>query len=123
MAGAQIVVLELLAGNPSRATTWPLIALAGFTIVGWNGAYYALLAERAGPARVGRASGTMLVFIFAGSVVVPPVLGVLVDSLDSWRPLWAICGGVVALGAGVLWFGLRGIAPAAGLVVRSEATP
>src|SRR5205814_8108408 len=73
MAAVQALALELLATNPGHAAVWPLVALAGFTIVGWNGAYYALLAERAGAAGVGRASGDVLVFIFAGSVALPPL--------------------------------------------------
>ncbi len=122
MAALQVVALELLAGTPNRALAWPLVALAGFTIVGWNGAYYALLAEIAGPAGVGRASGETLVLIFAGSVVCPPLLGVLVDSLGSWRPLWAVSGGIVAMGATALVVGLRGQGGTALVAAPGEST-
>ena len=123
MTGAQLAALELLAGNPGRTAVWPLVALAGFTIVGWNGAYYALLAEQVGPARVGRASGDVLVFIFAGSVVLPPLYGVLVDSAGAWRPMWAVAGGVVGLAGLILWAGLRETGLAHSLATNPEGAP
>jgi MFS family permease len=123
MTGAQLAGLELLAGNPGRAEIWPIIALAGFTIVGWNGAYYALLAEQSGPARVGRASGDVLAFIFAGSVVLPPLYGVLVDSAGAWRPMWAVAGGVAGLAGLTLWAGVRESPLAPSLATNPEGVP
>jgi MFS family permease len=108
MAGLQVIALELLAAFPARALVWPLVGFAGLTVVGWNGAFYGLVAETAGPGYVGQVSGQTLVLIFAGSVVFPPLLGALVDSVNSWRPLWAICGGMVAVGALALRIGLPG---------------
>jgi MFS family permease len=108
MAGLQVAALEVIALAPARALVWPLVALAGVTVVGWNGAFYGFVAEAAGPGNVGQVSGQALVWIFGGSVVLPPLLGVLVDALGSWRPLWAICGAVVGLGAVVLRLGFMG---------------
>ncbi len=107
MAAMQIVALELLAVLPVQAAVWPMIGLAGLSVVGWNGAFYGLVAETAGPGRLGQATGRALVLIFAGSVIFPPLLGALVDAVDSWRLLWALCGGLVAIAAIVLWTGLR----------------
>jgi MFS family permease len=107
MAAMQIVALELLAVVPVQAAVWPMIGLAGLSVVGWNGAFYGLVAETAGPGRIGQATGRALVLIFAGSVVFPPLLGALVDAVDSWRLLWAVCGCLVAIAAVVLWAGLR----------------
>jgi MFS family permease len=123
MAGLQVTALTLLACVSSSALAWPLVALAGITVVGWNGAFYGLLAETAGPGSVGRVSGRVLIFIFAGSVVFPPLLGALVDSVGSWRPLWAVCGGMVALGAVVLGVGLHGRTTGALVPVTTESTP
>ena len=123
MTAAQLVGLELLAGNPGRTVVWPIIALTGFTIVGWNGAYYALLADQAGPARVGRASGDVLAFIFAGSVVLPPLYGVLVDSAGAWRPMWAVAGAVSGLAGLTLWASLRESPLAPSLATNSEGVP
>jgi MFS family permease len=108
MAALQVAALALLATVSLRALAWPLVALAGTMVIGWNGAFYGLLAETAGAGNVGRVSGGVLIFIFGGSVVFPPLLGALVDTAGSWRPLWATCAGMVALGALVLGAGVRG---------------
>jgi MFS family permease len=121
MASMQVAALELLALVPARAAVWPLVGLAGLSVVGWNGAFYGLVAETAGPGRIGEVSGRALVLIFAGSVVFPPLLGALVDAVDSWRPLWAVCGGMVAVAAVVLRTGLRGSSELALAPVATES--
>ena len=111
MVSLALAALALLASNPGSAAMWPLIAVSGFAIVGWNGAYYALVAERAGPGQVGRASGDALFFVFAGAVAVPPLLGLLADATGSWQSLWAAAATSVALAGVALWAGLRVAAP------------
>jgi MFS family permease len=123
MAAVQVVALEFLALVPVSAAAWPMVGLAGLSVVGWNGAFYGLVAERAGPGRIGLVTGRTLVLIFAGSVVFPPLLGALVDAVNSWRPLWALCGGLVAIAATVLWAGLRGPSESALESVPSQITP
>lgn len=95
-------LLAALAGGAGRVALWPIIAVLGLALVGWNGAYHALVAERAGPGRIGKASGNALVFVFAGAVVLPPLLGLLGDALDSWPALWGIEAAVIVLAAFVL---------------------
>ena len=99
--------LAALASGIGEPMVWPIVAVCGFAIVGWNGAYFALLAEQAGPGRVGRVSGEALVFVFAGPVVVPPALGLLVDSTGSWQAMWGAAAVAVAVSASVLWAVLR----------------
>jgi MFS family permease len=111
MASLALASLALFASDPGSTAMWPLIAVSGFAIVGWNGAYHALVAERAGPGRVGRASGDALVFVFGGAVVVPPLLGLLADATGSWQPLWAAAAAGVAVAGVTLWAGLRVAAP------------
>ena len=111
MSSLALASLALLASDPGSAAIWPLIAVTGFAIVGWNGAYHALVAERAGPGGVGRASGDALFFVFAGSVAVPPLLGLLADATGSWQPLWAAAAAGVAVAGVTLWAGLRVVAP------------
>ena len=111
MASLALASLALLASDPGSAAIWPLIAVSGFAIVGWNGAFYAFVAERAGPGQVGRASGEALSFVFGGAVAVPPLLGLLADATGSWQSLWAASATGVALAAGALWAGLRVVAP------------
>jgi MFS family permease len=111
MACLALVSLALLASDPGAAAIWPVVAVSGFAIVGWNGAYHALVAERAGPGKVGRASGEALFFVFGGSVAVPPLLGLLADATGSWQALWAVAAAAVGLAGVGLWAGLRVVAP------------
>ena len=52
MSCLALVSLALLASDTVTAV-WPVVAVSRFAIVGWNGAYHGLVAERAGPGRVG----------------------------------------------------------------------
>ena len=106
VAAVSSALLATLASGVGPTALWPVVAGVGLALIGWNGAYHALLADRAGPGKVGRASGDALVFVFAGSVVLPPLLGLLADSVDSWRPLWAAEAGFVAVSGVVLWAAL-----------------
>jgi len=108
IAGVSAVLLGLLASGLGKPMLWLVISLTGLVLVGWNGAYHALVADRAGPGRIGRASGEALVFIFGGSVVLPPLLGLLADSTDSFAPLWGTAAGLVAAAGVTLWGALRG---------------
>lgn len=108
LAGIGAICLVALAAGVRGLLLWLVLAIAGIAIVGWNGAYYALIADRAGAGGLGRASANSLVFIFGGSVVVPPLLGLSVDLSGSWRPFWAIAAAGVLLAGAALWIGLRG---------------
>ena len=124
LAGAGSLCLAALAAGVRGPLMWLTIGAAGIVIIGWNGAYYALIADRAGAGGLGRASANSLVFIFAGTVVVPPLLGLTVDLWDSWRPFWGIAAGAVLLAGAVLWVGLRGrelSAVSTGLQAESRA--
>jgi MFS family permease len=107
LTATSVACLAALGGGVSGPTLWFVLAVAGIAIVGWNGAYYALIADRAGAAGLGRASANALVFIFAGSVVMPPLLGLIVDLSGSWVPFWAVTAALVACAGVVLRVGLR----------------
>ena len=92
-----VACLAVLGGGVSGPALWVVLAFTGVTVVGWNGTYYALIADLAGPSGIGRASATALIFIFAGSVVMPPLLGLLVDTSGSWVPFWAVSAALVAV--------------------------
>ncbi|MDX6655188.1 MAG: hypothetical protein QOH18_2829 [Solirubrobacterales bacterium] len=76
-----------LALLPSGMTIWPCVALVGFANIGWNGVYMTLVAETAPSGRIGRVSGSSLRVVFAGAVVVPPLLGVVADTA-GWTAAW-----------------------------------
>jgi MFS family permease len=115
LVGASVIaaaMLALLAGGIRGAGIWPVAALTGAALVGWNGAFHALVAQRAGPGGIGRLSGEVMAVVFAGQVCLPPLLGFLSEALDSWMLLWASAAAVVALAAAVLWAGTRVSMPA-----------
>jgi ACS family hexuronate transporter-like MFS transporter len=87
-----------LALVPSGALIWPCVALVGFANIGWNGVYMTLVAEAAPSGQIGRVSGSSLRVVFAGAVVVPPLLGLVADS-SGWTAAWLGACGLAALAA------------------------
>jgi MFS family permease len=116
-------MLVLLAAGVGGAVLWPIVAATGLALVGWNGAYHALVTDRAGIGRVGRAAGEAMAFVFSGTVVLPPLLGLVSQATDSWSLLWALGAGLVVAAAAILWLGLRdrGAKAAATALRRAEA--
>ena len=106
-SAVSVVTLALLASGLPDAALWPVVAVTGAALVGWNGAFHALLAERAGPGRLGRASGEVMAFVFSGAVAIPPALGAISQATDSWSILWAAAAALAALAAFGLRLGLR----------------
>jgi MFS family permease len=106
-SGVAVAMLSLLAAGMPGAALWPIAGATGAALVGWNGVFHALLAERAGPGSLGRASGEVMAFVFSGAVVIPPALGAISEGTSSWTALWALAAGLAALAAIVLRLGLR----------------
>ena len=102
-----LICLAVIATGVEGPALWVVLAITGTTVIGWNGAYYALIADRAGTQGIGRASASALIFIFAGSLTVPPLLGLSVDATDSWTPFWVIAAVLVALAGVALRLMLR----------------
>ena len=100
-------MLALLAVGVEGAGVWPIAAVTGATLVGWNGAFHALIADRAGPGGLGRSSGEVMTLVFGGSVCLPPLLGLVSERLNSWAFLWALAAGLVGVAGLALWGGLR----------------
>lgn len=103
IAATSLVALLALASGVGGPFVWVAAAAAGLSLIGWNGAYNALLADLAGAGRVGRASGDALVFLFAGVVVLPPFFGFVSDATAAWWTLWLANAGAVAVAGGALW--------------------
>jgi MFS family permease len=104
-----VVALVAIAAGVHGAALWAVIALVGFCSIGWNGVYMALLTDRAGDVNLGRATGRGLMFLYVGVALVPPLLGVLQDSLRSWSVMWAVAGALVLMAASILALGPRTI--------------
>lgn len=68
---------------------WASLVVVGFCGVGWNGVYLALVADRATLSTLGRATGSALLFLYAGVAVLPPLFGALFETIDSWPGTWS----------------------------------
>ena len=102
IAAALVATLgcALLAADLPVAAVWPIVALTGAALIGWNGAFLGIIADRAQRGTVGSASGKVMTIVFGGSVVVPPLFGYISQLADSWEVLWAlvaVCTAVAAL--------------------------
>ena len=90
---AALVILPLVEGGVG---VWPLLFVLGFCCIGWNGVWIATAAESVPPTSVGRATSMVLIFAFAGGIVLPPLFGELVDGTGSWLVTWSIGAAAVA---------------------------
>jgi MFS family permease len=81
----------LLFATPHRAPVWvfvALAALAGFALIGYQGLWITLLAEMAGPRRVGAATGFAVTFTQMAISLTPPVFGLIADVAGTYRAVW-----------------------------------
>lgn len=88
-----LVIVALVEGHVS---IWPILFVLGFCSIGWNGVWIATAAESVPPTSVGRATSVVLIFAFAGAVLLPPAYGELVDRASSWPTTWIVAAAVVA---------------------------
>jgi MFS family permease len=99
-AGAGAALDALVAAPPWAL--WPVLAVLGFCAAGWNGVYHAMVADGAPPDRAGRASAVALFFVYAGSIALPPALGLLASGGSSWSATWLATAAVaVVAGCGL----------------------
>jgi MFS family permease len=74
-----------------------LAAFAGFALIGYQGLWITLVAEMAGPRRVGAATGFAVTFVQAAIALTPPLYGLVADVSGSYRAIWAALVGVLLL--------------------------
>ena len=76
---------------------WVVVAaLAGFALIGFQGLWVTMIAEAAGPARAGAATGFGITFVAAGIAASPPLYGLVADLTGSYRAIWAALAIVLA---------------------------
>jgi MFS family permease len=94
--------LALLALDGDGATLWAALLVVGCCSIGWNGVYLALVADGTREGRLGRATGSALVYLYAGVVLLPPLFGLVVDALGSWPASWVVAAaGALVAAAGI----------------------
>lgn len=85
--GATIVLL-LLPPRAPVAAVLGVAALTGVTLIGYQGVWMAMLAESAGPARVGAATGFALTFTVTAITISPPLYGLAADLAGTYSAVW-----------------------------------
>ena len=96
--GGAVATAAIMAG-------WPVWAIAaatsifGFSAIGWNGVYMAVIARQSAPHEVGIATGGSLSITFAGVIVGPSAFAALHDQAGlSYGAGYALLALVTALG-------------------------
>jgi MFS family permease len=102
IAGASAATIAAMACGISGPSLWLIMVMIGLSSIAWNGVYMALITEPAARDGLGRATGRGLTAIYAGSALVPPLLGAVKDVTDSWPAAWGVAVGAVLLAGAVL---------------------
>ncbi|KKM10043.1 hypothetical protein SY88_15465 [Clostridiales bacterium PH28_bin88] len=76
----------------------------GFSAIGWNGLFVALVSEMVGKEQAGTALGMGLSLVQVGVLIFPPIFGFLVDRSGSYQTSWITLSLLVLLG--ILLLGL-----------------
>jgi MFS family permease len=90
----------LLFATPRSAPTGVLVAVAavaGLALIGYQGLWVTMIAESAGPRRVGSATGFAITFVTISIAASPPFYGLVADATGSYRAIWGALSGVLAL--------------------------
>jgi MFS family permease len=74
-----------------------IVALAGLALIGYQGLLITMIAEVAGPERVGAATGFAITFIACAIAASPPLYGLVADLAGSYRAIWAALAVVLAV--------------------------
>ncbi|MGN6866896.1 MAG: MFS transporter [Solirubrobacteraceae bacterium] len=102
IAAASAAAIAAMASGIGGASLWLIMVMIGLSSIAWNGVYMALITEPASRDGLGRATGRGLTAIYAGSALVPPLLGAVKDVTDSWPAAWGIAVGAVLLAGAIL---------------------
>jgi predicted MFS family arabinose efflux permease len=90
LPGVGAMALFALAVTRREILVWALVVLAGVTVMAWQGIGTIAIIEM-GTRSVGRTSGRMLQFFYAGFVIGAPSMGVVVDRA-GYVAAWSMLG-------------------------------
>jgi MFS family permease len=100
LTGAGFAGALLLFATPRSAPTAVLAAvaaLAGLGLIGYQGLWVTMVAEAAGPERVGAATGFAITFVTISIALSPPLYGAVADAAGTYRAIWAALAGVLLI--------------------------
>ena len=81
----------LLFAVPRSAPVAVLVAIvvvAGLALIGYQGLWVTMIAEVAGPERVGAATGFAITFVSSAIALSPPLYGLVADLTGTYRAIW-----------------------------------
>jgi MFS family permease len=100
LTAAGLASALLLLAVPPSAPLGVLVlvaALAGLALIGYQGLWVTMVAESAGPDRVGAATGFAVMFAAIAIASTPPLYGVVADVAGTYRAIWAALACVLAV--------------------------
>jgi len=100
LTGTGLLAALALVAVPRTAPFGALMAvaaLAGASVVGFQGLWITMLAELAPAGRVGATTGFAITFTVTAVKLTPPVLGLVADLAGTYRAIWVVLSGLLAL--------------------------
>jgi MFS family permease len=100
LTGAGLAGALLLFATPRTAPTAVLAvvsAIVGLGLIGYQGLWVTMVAEAAGPERVGAATGFAITFVTMSIALSPPLYGAVADAAGTYRAIWAALAGVLTV--------------------------
>ena len=94
---AAAVLLSLVSPSASPLVLGGVATLAGLSLIGYQGLWVTMIAEAAGPVRVGAATGFAVTFVGAAIALSPPLYGLVADVTGTYRSIWIVLSGVLVL--------------------------
>jgi MFS transporter, ACS family, hexuronate transporter len=74
-----------------------IVAVAGLALIGYQGLWITMIAEVAGPERVGAATGFAITFVACAIAASPPLYGLVADLAGTYRAIWAVLAAVLVV--------------------------
>jgi MFS family permease len=91
------LLLFLVPRSAPIPVTGAIVVLGGLSLIGYQGLWVTMVAEVAGPERVGAATGFAITFVSGAIAASPPLYGLVADLTGSYRAIWLALAGVLAV--------------------------
>lgn len=104
--GSMYIFFGLFINNPQISHILIFISsfFLGYTADGWQGVHLAAVGDTAGKEAAGIATGLALLFLRAGLLIAPPVIGFIADQRGSYASSWLFFGLFVIVASALLYF-------------------
>jgi MFS family permease len=96
LAFCSTLLLLVLPASVPVAAFVVAAAFAGLALLGYQGVWHTMIAEAAGPERVGKATGFAVTFVLVAIALTPPLFGAVADLAGTFRAVWAALAIVLA---------------------------